>query len=76
MTHDENVKVTQEQHEIAELASPLAKYLTDKDMVCAVVLVTMNGVALYWEGFAGEYENEYTKIVPPRHIDFPYSGKE
>lgn len=71
MTTAENVKTTKEQLEIAELAAPLAKYLRDNNMICGVALVTMNGVSLYWEWLTADYEDNFTKVLPPRSPGLP-----
>ncbi len=56
---------TKEQLEIAELAKPLARYLRDND-ICGEVVVSMDTVALRWEGFTAGYSGDYETIGPPR----------
>lgn len=63
---------TKEQLEIGELAKPLAKYMEENKMHCAVVMVTMNGVALYWEGFTAYYADNFEKLVKPRSPGLPH----
>lgn len=55
---------TKEQLEIAELAAPLSRYLSD-NVICGEVIVTMNTVALRWEGFTAEYSEDYCQIKQP-----------
>lgn len=58
-------KPTKEQLEIGALAKPLAEYMEDNNMHCAVVLVTLNGVSLYWEGFTAKYADNFERLVQP-----------
>ena len=55
---------TKEQLEIAELAAPLARYMSD-NIICGEVIVTMNTVALRWEGFTAKYCDDYQNIKAP-----------
>ncbi|MNI97224.1 hypothetical protein D3C76_224610 [compost metagenome] len=55
---------TKEQLEIAELAKPLARYL-EENMMIGEVVVSMNTVALRWEGFTARYVNNFETIAPP-----------
>lgn len=59
---------TKEQLEIAELAKPLARYL-EENMMIGEVVVSMNTVALRWEGFTARYFNNFETIAPPRGND-------
>ncbi|GIP14360.1 hypothetical protein J40TS1_00020 [Paenibacillus montaniterrae] len=56
---------TIEQLEIAELAKPLARYL-EENMIIGEVIVSMNTVALRWEGFTARYGSDFETIEPPR----------
>ncbi len=58
------VEPTKEQLEIAELAKPLARYL-EENMIIGEVIVSMNTVALRWEGFTARYVNGFETIAPP-----------
>lgn len=61
----EPVQTTREQLEIAELAIPLAKYLND-NLICGEVIVSMDTVALHWEGFTAKYCDDYQRIDAPK----------
>lgn len=56
---------TKEQLEIAELAKPLARYLCE-NAICGEVIVSMNTVALRWEGFTARYSDGFETIMQPR----------
>lgn len=58
------VEPTKEQLEIAELAKPLARYLYN-NAICGEVVVSMNTVALRWEGFTAEYYDDFKNIGQP-----------
>ena len=62
------VQATREQVAIAELAIPLAKYLKDNDIICCEVIVSMNTVALRWEGFTAQYYDDYSRIDAPKQL--------
>lgn len=62
---------TKEQREIGTLAKPLAKYMEYNNMHCAVVLVTLNGVSLYWEGFTANYADNFEKLIQPHLPGLP-----
>ena len=64
----EFISPTKEQLEIAKLAAPLAKYMFD-NTVCGSVIVTMDSVALYREGFTAMYTEDFDKLKSPLDKD-------
>lgn len=60
-----SVEPTKEQLEIAELAKPLAQYLRDNN-ICGEVIVSMNSVALRWEGFTARYRDGFHEVNQSR----------
>ena len=55
MDKPERMEPTAEISEIGELAKPLAKYLSDNNMVCTAIVVTMDSVSTFTEGFTANF---------------------